>query len=65
MMYAYVVKLMIRRALRHHQAGNVEALLKSYADDVRFVFLARILGLASSRGRRQLRPGCGDFTALA
>jgi ketosteroid isomerase-like protein len=38
MMYAYVVKLMIRRALRHHQAGNVEALLKSYADDVRFVF---------------------------
>lgn len=37
-MYAYIVKLMIRRTLRHHQDGNVEALLKSYADDVRFVF---------------------------
>ena len=34
----YIVKLMIRRALRHHQAGNVDALLKFYSNDVRFVF---------------------------
>lgn len=34
----YMVKLMIRRALRHHQAGNVDALLKFYGKDVRFVF---------------------------
>jgi ketosteroid isomerase-like protein len=33
-----ITKLMIRRALRHHQAGNVDALLKFYAKDVRFVF---------------------------
>lgn len=33
-----ITKLMIRRALRHHQAGNVDALLKFYANDVRFVF---------------------------
>ena len=37
-MYGYIVKLMIRRALRHHQSGDVGALLRSYADDVRFVF---------------------------
>jgi len=37
-MYMYIVKRMIRRALRYHQAGNVEALLKFYADNVIFVF---------------------------
>jgi len=37
-MYGYIVKLMIRNALRHHQAGNVDALLKFYAKDVRFIF---------------------------
>ena len=37
-MFGYIVKLMIRRALRRHQSGDVEALLRSYADDVRFVF---------------------------
>lgn len=34
----YLIKLLIRRALRHHQHGNVDALLKSYAEDVKFVF---------------------------
>ena len=34
----YIMKLMIRRALRHHQAGNVDALLKFYAENARFVF---------------------------
>ena len=29
---------MIRRALQHHQTGDVDALLKFYAKDVRFVF---------------------------
>ena len=33
-----ITKLMIRRALRHHQAGNVDALLKFYAKDVKFIF---------------------------
>jgi len=37
-MYTYIVKRIIRRALRHHQAGNVDALLKFYAADVTFVF---------------------------
>lgn len=37
-MYRYLVKVMIGSALRHHQAGNVEALLKFYADDVHFIF---------------------------
>ena len=33
-----ITKLMIRRALQHHQTGDVDALLKFYAKDVRFVF---------------------------
>lgn len=34
----YLMKLLIRRALRHHQAGNVDALLEFYAEDAKFVF---------------------------
>jgi hypothetical protein len=37
-MLTYVVKLIIRQALRHRQTGNVDALLKFYAKNVRFVF---------------------------
>jgi hypothetical protein len=56
-LYGYIVKLLIRRALRRHQSGDVEALLRSYADDVRFVFPAIILGWRV--------PGKGSHRALA
>jgi ketosteroid isomerase-like protein len=37
-MYRWLARVLIRRSLRMHQAGDVEGLLKTYADDVHFVF---------------------------
>ena len=34
----YLMRLLIRRALQHHHAGNVDALLKFYAENAKFVF---------------------------
>lgn len=50
-MYSWIVQLMIRRALRHHQAGNVQALLKFYANDVRFVFPGQNSWAGEFRGK--------------
>src|SRR6516225_10699651 len=50
-MYLYIVKRMIRRGLRYHQAGNVEALLKFYADNVIFVFPGKNSWAGEFRGK--------------
>lgn len=53
-MYAYIVKRMIRRALRHHQAGKVDALLKFYADNVTFVFPGKNSWAGEWRGKEAI-----------
>ncbi|HEV2491325.1 MAG TPA: nuclear transport factor 2 family protein [Candidatus Acidoferrales bacterium] len=50
-MYTYLLRRMIRRALRHHQAGNVDALLKFYSEDVTFVFPGRNSWAGQFRGK--------------
>jgi ketosteroid isomerase-like protein len=50
----YIMKLMIRRALQHHQAGNVDALLKFYTKDVRFIFPGKNSWAGESRGKEAL-----------
>jgi len=62
-MYKSIVKLMIRRVLRHHQAGNMDALLKFYGDDLRFVFPGKNSWAGEFQGKKHLSPGCDDFTA--
>lgn len=37
-MYAWLARMLVRRSLRMHRARDVEGLLSTYADDVRFVF---------------------------
>jgi len=64
-MYTYIVKRIIRRALRHHQAGNVDALLKFYAADVTFVFPGKSSWAGEFHGQRRSHRGSGDFTAQA
>ncbi len=51
MVYAYVVKLINRQALRHHQDGNMDALVKFYAKEVRFIFPGKNFWAGSSRVR--------------
>ena len=53
-MYGYVVKLLIRRTLRRHQSGDVEALLRSYADDARFVFPGNNSWAGEFRGKEAI-----------
>jgi ketosteroid isomerase-like protein len=60
-MYRYLLKLMIRRALGHHQAGDVDALLKFYGKDARFVFPGKNSWAGSSEVRKQSGLGCGAF----
>jgi ketosteroid isomerase-like protein len=37
-MYQWIARALIRSTLRKHQAGDVQGLMKSYAEDVHFVF---------------------------
>jgi len=51
-MYRWLARLLIRRSLERHRAGDVEGLLKTYADDVRFVFPGRSSWTADLRGKQ-------------
>jgi len=43
---------MIRKSLRRQKAGDIEGLLKTYADDVHFVFPGRSSWAADLRGQQ-------------
>ena len=60
-MYKSIVKLMIRRVLRHHQAGNVDALLKFYGDDLRFVFPGKNSWAGEFQGKKALESWLRRF----
>lgn len=60
-MYAWCVRFMIRRSIQRHQAGDVEALLAAYADDVRFVFPGQSSWSADLRGKNAIEPWLRRF----
>src|SRR5712692_7497657 len=60
-MYRWLVRFMVRRSLRRHKAGDVEGLLKTYADDVRFVFPCRSSWAADLRGKEAVEPWLRRF----
>jgi ketosteroid isomerase-like protein len=62
-MFSYLATLMIRRALRHHQDRDVDALLKFYADDVRFVFPGSSSWAGDFRGKEAVATWLGRFHA--
>lgn len=53
-MYRYLLKLMIRRALGHHQDGDVDALLKFYGKEARFVFPGKNSWAGEFRGKEAI-----------
>src|SRR5215469_7666957 len=56
-----ITRLMIRRALRHHQAGDVDALLKFYAKDVRFIFPGKNSWAGEFQGKEAVRAWLRRF----
>jgi len=60
-MYAWCVRFMIRRSIQRHRAGDVEALLAAYADDVRFVFPGQSSWTADLRGKNAIEPWLRRF----
>lgn len=60
-MYRWLVRLMVRRSLRLHQAGDIDRLLKGYADDVRFVFHGNNSWAGEFRGKEAIRPWLERF----
>lgn len=55
-MYGWIVRSMIRRALRQRDEGDIEALLAACADDVHFVFPGDSSWAADIHGKRELEP---------
>ncbi len=53
-MYAWIVRSMIRRAVRQQNAGDIEAVLAAFADDARFVFPGRHSWGADLRGKDEI-----------
>jgi ketosteroid isomerase-like protein len=60
-MYGWCLRFMIRRSIQRHQAGDVEALLAAYADDVRFVFPGQSSWTADLRGKNAIEPWLRRF----
>jgi ketosteroid isomerase-like protein len=60
-MYGALARWLVRRSLRFHQARDVEGLLTSYADDVRFFFPGRNSWGGEYRGKEQLRAWLERF----
>lgn len=55
-MYGWIVRSMIRRALRQRDEGDIKALLGACADDVHFVFPGDSSWAADIHGKRELEP---------
>jgi ketosteroid isomerase-like protein len=53
-LYRAAVRSLLRRNLRRLRAGDVRPLVRSYADDVRFVFPGRSSWAADLRGREEV-----------
>lgn len=60
-MYAMIARALVRRTLRRHLAGDVEGVLRSYADDVRFVFPGTSSWAADLRGKPAVRTWLERF----
>src|SRR5207249_4803929 len=62
--YAWTVRAMLRRNLRHLRAGDVEPLFATYADDVRFVFPGRSSWSGEFRGKEEVERWVRRFVRV-
>lgn len=53
-LYAWAVRSMLRRNLRHLREGDLEPLFSTYADDIRFVFPGHTSWAGEFRGREEV-----------
>lgn len=53
-MYAWIVRLMIRRAIGRMNAGDLDPILSTYADDVHFVFPGKNSWAGDYRGKDEI-----------
>ena len=63
-MYGWIVRSMIRRALRRRDEGDIGSLLGAYADDVHFVFPGDSSWAADIHGKRELEPWLRRFAEV-
>ncbi len=63
-MYGWIVRLMMRRAIRQLNAGDLEPLLSAYADDVRFIFPGQHSWAADYRSRDELEQWLQRFVRV-
>lgn len=60
-MYQLLARWLVRRSLRFHLARDVDGLLSTYADEVRFVFPGTSSWGGELRGKDQIRPWLERF----
>jgi ketosteroid isomerase-like protein len=53
-LYAWTVRFMLRRTMRHLREGDFEPLFSTYADDIRFVFPGHTSWAGEFRGREEV-----------
>lgn len=63
-MFQMLARMMVRRSLRAHLRGDVEAVLKGYAKDVRFRFPGNNSWAGEFRGIDEVRPWLERFYRL-
>ena len=63
-MYGWIVRTMLRSALRRQAEGDLEPLLSKAADDVHFVFPGKSSWAADIRGKEQLEPWIRRFVEV-
>lgn len=63
-MFGWLAKKLIQRSLRYHQTGDIDGLLKNYADDVHFVFPGNNSWAVDVRGKEAIRGWLQRFHDL-
>ncbi len=60
-MYGWFARWLVRRSLNRQRAGDIEGLLKTYADDVSFVFPGRSSWAANLHGKEAVEAWLRRF----
>ena len=63
-MYASIVRMMIRRAIRRIYGGDVRPFLSAYADDATFVFPGQNSWAGERRGKGEIERFCRRFVQV-
>jgi ketosteroid isomerase-like protein len=63
-MYAWLVRKMIRRSIDRMNAGDIQPLVSSFADDARLVFPGRNSWAGEHRGRAEIEAFIGRFVRV-